>query len=172
MSKDDANIKLMRLIAELDDGEYEVNTSKGKFKVEKSSYRNYIMDDHEIHKNILITDEKGKKFSSYYFCHRWDYKWYDTTTEREIDYSNKFNLPYRYFIDCEVGKITIYQNEDHTKCYRIDNDYITNGEYETVAWIKDNTISDHLMEIDLNNFDRTIEINNKKVKISKDKDIQ
>ncbi len=173
MQNKEANLRLIKRINELDEGEYEVNTSKGKFKIEKTSFEEFNDFNNEICRKIFIADEKGNPFSQYYFRHSYDHKWYDYKAEREIDYSNQTNMEYGYSVDIKNGKILIYQNDNHTKFYQISEDHISDEKNKILAWIDNDTISDRsLIEINLNNFDRTILINNKEVIIPKDENIE
>ena len=172
MKKNDVNLELIKLITELNDGEYEVNTSQGNFKVEKSNSHMYSYGDNEVNKKISIIDEKGNPFSRYYFEHRWDHKWYDNTTEYEIDYPNQINLDYDHSLDLERGLVDIYLNDKHTKFYRIREGCIYDETQNIIARVENATISNHLVEINLNNYDRIVLINNEKVKIPQGKDIE
>ena len=175
----DANMRLMRMISELKDGEYNVSTSKGKFKIEKSEIRSVWNMEAYKSKNILITDEKGVPFSQYYNCHQCIYNEIDMDIEKEGDYSPELNLDYGYEIDCKKATVHIYTNKEHTSFYTIGETSIAfsdeEKEEQRVALIINNIIEnlddDIPFSIDLNNFERIIKINDKEIRISKDKDI-
>ncbi len=177
MKNKEANLRLIKRINELDVGEYEVNTSKGKFKIEKNitveelfiCSSRYKVD--EIH--IIIRDNQGNPFSKYYSSHSWGPRCYTDEEERETDYSNEFNLKYGYSINYKTGVVTIYQNEDHSKFYNVWKDQITDEKTKVRARINNRMISnDFLLTIDLNSFDRIVEINNKNIIIPKDKNLE
>ncbi len=176
----DANMRLMRMISELKDGEYSVNTLEGKFKIEKSGTCNIVCGAYDEYKNILITDEQGAPFSQYYYNHYYNSNTEGDLLEREADHSPELNLNYGYDIDCKEAKVYIYTNKEHTIFYTIDETdiFFPNEEGATQGiYVDNNIITNDLkddteyLSIDLNNFDRIIKINEKEIRISKDKDI-
>ena len=177
MKNKEANMRLIKRISELKDGTYNVNTINGNFNIRKNcSYyeENYNMK--VFKRDILIEDEKGNPFSRYYYLHKTDYEWYAHKLETEIDYSNEFKLKNGYDICYENNTIKIYTDKEHKDYYCIYKDSIDkyeNNKYKsTVANIKDNTIYDDLLSIDLNHFDKIVKINNKKIVISNKKDLK
>ncbi len=177
MENKEANMRLIKRILELEDGTYSVNTSNGNFNIRKncSHYKeNYNVDVYE--RDILIEDGKGNPFSRYYYIHETDYEWYAHKLETEIDYSNEFKLENGYDIDYESNSIKIYTDKEHKDYYFINkytiNKYENNKHKSAHADIENNTIYDGLLTIDLTNFDKIVSINNKKIIISKEKDIK
>lgn len=180
MKNKEANLRLIKRISELKDGTYNVNTSNGNFKIETSGYSYMITDSLTVEDQyIKIEDEKGRPFSRYCYFYRSDNKLSSHIRENEIDYSNEFKLENGYYIDYQDNCVRLYTNNGDTEFYLIDNDNINYGvklyrciEEFPLATIKENTISNDLLTIDLNNFDKIVNINGNKVIISKEKDIE
>ena len=177
MKNKEANIRLIKRILELKNGTYNVNTINGNFNIRKNcSYYEENYNTKVFERDILIEDEKGNPFSRYYYLHKTDYEWYAHNLETEIDYSNEFKLENGYDICYENNTIKIYTDKEHKDYYCIYKNSIDkyeNNKYKSnFADIENNTIYDGLLTIDLTNFDKIVSINNKKIRISKEKDIK
>ena len=163
IKKKEENMHLMRSLSELEDGEYNVSTSRGNFKIEKitkptpANYYSYQFYGYDI----KITDENGDLFSHYYFLkhedslgrHRY---------ENEIDIPDKINFEHGYDIDYNNHNIKVYLNNEHTEYYLISEKVITKWEKTTcehLARIYDNKIIGQKLAIDLKSFDRMIIMN-------------
>ncbi len=161
------NMHLMRSLSELEDGEYNVSTSRGNFKIEKiTKLENDNYSDYYSYRyDIKITDENGNLFSHYYFSENrkeLDFHTDFHTYENEIDIPDKINFVHGYEVDYNNHNIKVYLDNEHTEYYLVSEKDITkwkNTTHEHLARISDNKILGQNLAIDLKNFDRMIFIN-------------
>ena len=188
MINDSVELRLIRKILELNDGEYSVNTSKGNFIVKRKNKKIKSDSYNKIIDSIIIEREDKTIFGEYRLK---SIKGYTTSTSNPIYYDEVLdfypeNINVEYGFEMMDREVIIYGNEEKTKYYRIDNNNIyyhdENNAYpnkyynilNNVLYIyhESRFLHGFLLGIDLDNFDRIIKVNNKNIKIAKDKNFE
>ena len=175
--------RLMEILLLLNDGEYTVNTSKGKYIVKVSRKEELLQSrTPSVSKKVIIERENKTLFGEYE--HKIGYDTYGRDSYPfNIDthlYFYPENTTFKHGFEFRgYNEILIYDNEEKTKKYYVTKKQILYNDEDNNTRnykIKDNILlkmGNHqfLLGLDLNNFDKIININNKTIRIGKDKEI-